>query len=253
MDGKPVPLAYHAHNQVVLNSSGSQAALGFVTPVVGVGSDIINLSTIPTLKLNSSPDEAKLENLFDEKLQSAVFESDLINFSFTTIIPRKGEEDQPSLVPLYFRAYLDSFGDKYAANWNSFKYIGRAEDFYSYEGFSRSIDISFKIAANGEGELDRLIEKLNLLAGSTAPTYTEGSYMRGNFTSVTVGNYLQNQTGVINSVDIAWNTDYQWDIDRELPMILDVSVSFTPIHSFAPQYGSGFINKTNSLFIADKT
>ena len=247
-NGKPVPLAYHVHNQVVLHSSGSQGELGFVKPEAGVGSDIINLSKITTLKLNSSPDEAKLENLFDESLQSAVFKSDLINFSFTTIIPRKGEEDQPSLVPLYFRAYLDSFGDKYAAKWNSFKYIGRAEDFYSYEGFSRSIDISFKIAANGEGELDRLIEKLNLLAGSTAPTYTDGSYMRGNFTSITVGKYLQNQTGVINSVDIAWNTDYQWDIDRELPMILDVSVSFTPIHSFAPQYGSGFINKNNNLY-----
>ena len=247
-EGKPVPLAYHAHSQAILNPSGSQAELGFVTPVDGVGSDVINLSKIPTLKLNSNPDEAKLENLFDESLQSAVFEGDLIKFSFTTIVPRKNEEDQPSLVPLFFRAYLDSFGDKYAASWNSFKYIGRAEDFYSYEGFSRSIDISFKIAANGEGELDRLIEKLNLLAGSTAPTYTDGSYMRGNFTSVTVGNYLQNQTGVINSVDLSWNTDYQWDIDRELPMILDVSVSFTPIHSFAPQYGSGFINKTNTLY-----
>lgn len=243
-----VPLAYHVHQQAILNPSGSQAELGFVTPVDGVGSDVINLSKIPTLKLNSNPDEAKLENLFDESLQSSVFNGDLIKFSFTTIVPRKGEEDQPTLRPLYFRAYLDSFGDKYAASWNSFKYIGRAEDFYSYEGFNRSIDISFKIAANGESELDRLIEKLNLLAGTTAPTYTEGSYMRGNFTSVTVGNYLQNQTGVINTVDISWNTDYQWDIDRELPMILDVSISFTPIHSFAPQFGSGFINKTNTLF-----
>ena len=242
-----VPLAYHAHRQAILNPSGSQAELGFVTPVDGVGSDVINLSKIPTLKLNSNPDEAKLENLFDESLQSSVFKGDLIKFSFTTIVPRKGEEDQPTLRPLYFRAYLDSFGDKYAASWNSFKYIGRAEDFYSYEGFNRSIDIAFKIAANGESELDRLIEKLNLLAGTTAPTYTEGSYMRGNFTSVTVGNYLQNQTGVINTVDISWNTDYQWDIDRELPMILDVTVSFTPIHSFAPQFGSGFINKTNTL------
>lgn len=149
--------------------------------------------------------------------------------------------------PLYFRAYLDDFSDSYKANWNSFKYIGRAEDFYSYEGFNRDISIGFKIAASGKRELDVLIEKLNLLAGSTAPTYTEGSYMRGNFTSVTVGNYLQNQTGVINSVDISWNTDYQWDIESELPMILDVSLSFTPIHSFAPQFGSGFINKANTL------
>lgn len=242
-----VPLAYHVHQQATLNPSGSQAAIGFVTPVSGVGSDVINLSKIPTLKLDQSVDDIQLENLLDEKLNSSVFNGDLIKFSFTTIVPRRGEEDQPEIRPLYFRAYLDSFDDSFNSSWNAFKYIGRAEDFYSYEGFNRNIEISFKIAANGEAELDRLIEKLNLLAGSTAPTYTEGSYMRGNFTSVTVGNYLQNQTGVINTVNIAWNTDYQWDITKELPMILDISVSFTPIHSFAPQFGSGFINKPNIL------
>ena len=255
-NGTPVPLAYHNHEasgsltklksfepKITLDKAQDSNSSGFIG-----GKDVINLVGIPTLKLNSSPDEARLESLVNERLQEEAFKGDLIKFSFTTIIPRKGEEDQPSLVPLYFRAYLDSFGDKYSASWNAFKYIGRAEDFYSYEGFSRSIDISFKIAANAGEELDLLIEKLNLLAGSTAPTYTEGSYMRGNFTSVTVGNYLQNQTGVINSVDISWNTDYQWDIEKELPMILDVSISFTPIHSFTPQYSSGFINKANILF-----
>lgn len=259
-NGTPVPLAYHNHE-----ASGSltkvkyfEAQLDKKEPLEKApnshssgfqgGKDLINLVTIPSLKLNSNPSNAALESLVNEQLQEKTFKGDLIRFSFTTIVPRNNESDQPSLIPLYFRAYLDSFGDNYAASWNSFKYIGRGEDFYSYEGFNRSVDISFKIAALSDVELDLLIEKLNLLAGTTAPTYTEGSYMRGNFTSVTVGNYLQNQTGVINSVDISWNTDYQWDIEKELPMILDVSVSFTPIHSFAPQYGSGFINKTNTLF-----
>ena len=263
-NGKPVTLAYHDHaaSGPLTKMKSFPAKVKDAPPNTKVSGshssgfirkgDVINLVSIPTLKLNSTPDEASLEYLVNNKLQEETFIGDLIAFSFTTIVPRKGEEDQPTLRPLYFRAYLDSFGDKYAANWNSFKYIGRAEDFYSYEGFSRSIDISFKIAANKGVELDKLIEKLNLLAGSTAPTYTEGSYMRGNFTSVTVGKYLQNQTGVINSVDIAWNTDYQWDIEKELPMILDVSISFTPIHSFAPQFGSGFINKSNTLYTGVK-
>ena len=40
---------------------------------------------------------------------------------------------------LFFRAYLNEFGDDYKAEWDSYKYVGRAENFYKYSGFSRNI------------------------------------------------------------------------------------------------------------------
>ena len=215
--------------------------------------DIINVAAPNTLNLNDLPDELKVNNLVDEDLQK-LFGGDLIKFYFTIVTPQRGAEDQPKVIPLYFRAYLDSFSDNFSSSWNSFKYIGRAEDFYSYEGFSRSVNIGFKIAASSPAELEPLINKLNLLAGSTAPTYTKGSYMRGNFSTATVGDYLNKQPGIVESVDISWDTDYPWSTrfntkagGRELPTVLDVSVKFTPIHSNTPMFKSGFIGKENKL------
>ena len=258
------PLAYYTKdtaltsaNAAQTGSEGTSMDTGFIDK--GARSDakkpidIINVAAPNTLNLNDSPDELKVNNLVDEDLQK-LFGGDLIKFYFTIITPQRGEEDQPKVIPLYFRAYLDSFSDNFASSWNSFKYIGRAEDFYSYEGFSRSVNIGFKIAALSPVELEPLIYKLNLLAGSTAPTYTKGSYMRGNFTTATMGDYLNKQPGIVESVDISWNTDYPWSTGfntrgegRELPMVLDVSLTFTPIHSSTPIFGSGFIGKENKL------
>ena len=38
---------------------------------------------------------------------------------------------------ILFRALLDSINDNYSGEWNSYKYNGRAENFYTYCGFDR--------------------------------------------------------------------------------------------------------------------
>ena len=72
---------------------------------------------------------------------------------------------------MLFRAFLDSYSDKFTGDWNSFKYNGRAEDFYTYKGFKRSISFSFKIAAQTRHEMLPLFRKLNFLATQTAPDF----------------------------------------------------------------------------------
>ena len=93
-------------------------------------------------------------------------------------------EDYLNLHLFLFRAYLTAFDDSYNASWNSFKYIGRAEDFYTYGGFSRSIQVGFQVAASSRGELTPLYSKLNALAGSTAPTYIGNSFYERKFSSI---------------------------------------------------------------------
>ena len=96
-----------------------------------------------------------------------------------------------------------------------------------------------------------LYEKLNALAGTTAPTY-KGVGMRGTFTAVTVGDYIKDQPGFIESIGFTWNNDYPWHtsahdgkshggerdekaVHKQLPTVLNVSVTFKPVHVLAPK------------------
>lgn len=143
---------------------------------------------------------------------------------------------------IQFRAFLDSFDDSFNADWSSHKYIGRGENFYTYGGFSRSLNVSFKIAAQSEAEMRPLYQKIVLLASATAPTYSN-NFMRGTIIRATIGDYLYRTPGVLNNVNYSWDPSYPWaikhgeELQQELPMVLNCSLSFTPIHDFVPQTG----------------
>lgn len=166
---------------------------------------------------------------------------DFIKFKFKIITPE--EENNKTLL---FRAFLDTFDDKYSSNWNTWNYNGRAENFYTYGNFERSLNIGFKIAAQSRHEMKPLYQKMIQLASVTAPTYNNNT-MRGTFIEATVGDYLVNTTGFISNVSYTWQNNYPWEIalDRnnldsemqQLPTVLDCSLTFTPIHKFVPQTG----------------
>jgi hypothetical protein len=99
--------------------------------------------------------------------------------------------------------------------------------------------------------MEPIYQKMIWLASATAPTYAKGGqFMRGTITKITVGDYAYELPGVLNSVNYTWNPDYPWDIamvepektgaddfEQELPMIMDCSIDFTPIHTFTPTTG----------------
>ncbi len=150
---------------------------------------------------------------------------------------------------LHFRAFIDSIDDNYNADWQGSKYVGRAENFYTYGGFERDITISFKIAAATRSEMKPLYKKMVYLASSTAPTYGGQGFMRGSLARITVGSYLSQIPGVITSVKFSLIDGMPWEIAmqnpeagtdddvQELPMGLQCSISFKAIHDFAPQTG----------------
>jgi hypothetical protein len=150
---------------------------------------------------------------------------------------------------LHFRAFIDSIDDNYNADWQGTKYVGRAENFYTYGGFERDINISFKIAAATRAEMKPLYRKMVFLASSTAPTYGGQGFMRGTLARLTVGSYFSQLPGVITSVKYSLIQDMPWEISmqnpeagtdddmQELPMGLQCSVSYKVIHDFAPQTG----------------
>tara|TARA_Y100000389_G_scaffold58285_1_gene54271 strand:- start:2681 stop:3514 length:834 start_codon:yes stop_codon:yes gene_type:complete len=141
---------------------------------------------------------------------------------------------------LAFRAYLDSLSDDYTGGYNSYKYNGRAEKFYTYNEFDRNISFNFKIAAQTLQEMKPIYQKLNYLVAQTAPEYSTNGRMRGKFSRLTIGDWISNVPGFFESVGLSWNKNYPWEIDLnndtdQVPHVLDVSCKFKPIHDFAPQ------------------
>ena len=144
---------------------------------------------------------------------------------------------------ILFRALLDSINDSYSGEWNSHKYNGRAENFYTYAGFDRKISFGFKIHTQTRHEQKPLWRKLNYLVAQTAPEY-KNRRMRGVFSRLTIGDWMNEIPGFFTSVNLSWSTAYPWEIrhdsegvDRDLneyPHILDVSCDFQPVHNFAP-------------------
>ena len=182
-----------------------------------------------------------------DKLLNGVKEArDFAKFYFEIITPEGSKF-------LYFRAFIDSIDDGYNATWEGHKYVGRAENFYTYGGFDRDINVSFKIAAASRSEMKPLYKKMVYLASSTAPTYGASGLMRGTLARLTIGSYFAQIPGVITSVKYTLDNTMPWEIAmgnpdggagsttdddiQELPMMLNCSVSFKPIHDFAPQTG----------------
>jgi hypothetical protein len=139
-----------------------------------------------------------------------------------------------------FRAYLTQFSDSVDAKWSGINYVGRGEEFYIYGGFSRKINIGFKVAALSEKEMEPIYQKLNYLMGNLMPDYN-GLLMRGPFVQMTVGNWLSNQDGILNNLSYTIPQDSPWEINLPiagnttgslvLPHIVEVQMTFTPIGS----------------------
>ena len=147
---------------------------------------------------------------------------------------------------MHFRAFIDSFSDAYTADWGSFKYSGRGENLYHYNGFDRQINLSFTVYAQSKAELIPMYRKLNYLASTLAPDYTPAGFMRGNIVRLTMGGYLYEQAGFISSLTYEVPQESNWEIAidqegnpdpsvKELPFMIKVTgMAFTPIHDFLP-------------------
>jgi len=163
---------------------------------------------------------------------------------------------------LAFRAYLDDFSDGMNAKWNPYRYMGRGEEFYVYEGFTRDISVAFTLHAHSDAEMKPMYQKLNYLISSFAPDYSSGGKMRGNIGYLTVGDYLYRQPGVFTDIKLSGMLDAGWEIainpdgttgngQYEVPKHIKVALSFKPIHTFLPRkvnYKDG-VNTINAPFI----
>jgi hypothetical protein len=145
---------------------------------------------------------------------------------------------------LLFRALLtNGFTDNNSAALTPFRYMGRGEEFFTYQGFTRDIGFSFKIAALSRDELKPLYNKLNYLISQVYPDYSSNSdIMRAPIVRVTLGDYLYRVPGFLQSVNVTVDNSTSWEINleksadvQELPHVLEVAIQFKPIHDILPE------------------
>ena len=224
-----------------------------------------------------------------EQQEVGVTGEDIVDFNFTII--SNDIKDPYSDVPfpggrgnllIDFRAYIEDWSDSVKADWTPIKYMGRAENFYKYNGWSRDASVSFIVPALSRGDMILNYNKLNALAWTVAPSYSPGSdtipgVMRGSIVKFTMGNYFRGMPCVIKDVSFSEVKDMGWDINRyndnrfgtpgeiikpsdegtgelndlftgQLPKGIKVQVNFTPIHNFVPQFGEPFIGDYSGEF-----
>lgn len=210
----------------------------FYTPFEG-GQDKVNMS--PIYKGTGKPENEGGDT------------RDLIKF----IIEAVDNTNPDQTERMHFRAFITNFSDNIGADWNSQKYMGRGENFYTYQGFTREVGFTFKVAAQSIQEMEKIYQKLNYLASTLHPEYNTNGFMRGTIHKLTIGEYFYRMPGIIKSMNINIDDNYPWEIkmsqpelegnsgdplkdDRgqmELPQILNVQMSFTPIYNNIPQKG----------------
>jgi len=169
---------------------------------------------------------------------------DLIKFVFEGI-----SNDNPTVsTAIFFRAFLTAgITDTNNAELNSFKYLGRGENFFTYQGFNRSISFSFRVAAQSKQELKPMYNRLNALIGQVYPDYSLGQgIMRAPVVRVTIGDYLYRVPGFIENINLTVDNNNPWEINldgdlAQLPQVVDVAITFRPILDVLPKRPSTLV------------
>ena len=215
----------------------------------------------------SALDKITAKKLYRSDVVDSSDTNDLVKFRIEAI----DNDDPTKTVFIHFRAFLGTFSDTYSSTWNSTKYIGRGEEFYIYGGFTRAISIDWTVAAQSKQELIPMYQKLNYLASNLTPDYSSKGYMRGPMMRLTVGGYLYSQPGFITSLTYTVDDTSPWEIGvnntstqfandkggienisdnsvKELPHVMKVQMSYTPIHDFVPRKQKNeYMNAENGI------
>ena len=248
------------------------------TALAPTGRHLANILYVGQKPSDNIPREGKYREGKTFKIKPTNFNSgaqDVINDRVDNITAKplsyKKDEDLQDTVPfsivkidntgegnntyINFRAYIEGLSDSYKADWGSFKYMGRGENFYFYNGFDRDISFKFQVPVLSKYEQQSVYTKLNYLASLCAPDYSQGGFMRGNIIKLTIGDYLVDVPGIFQGLTYTINDDAGWDIAKDnkgneakidnaeadtggwvMPKLIEVSgFTFKPIHTFIPK------------------
>ena len=143
------------------------------------------------------------------------YEDDLIAFFFYDVVNNK-------YIP--FRATVKTLSEGNTAFWDELRFIGRSDQLYSYNGFSRTLSFTFNVVISSLSEMLPTWQKINYMASSVKPSnYTRGTSDSDVFNRfivppmfmLTVGDLYKFQPIVITSININIPDDATWETLNE--------------------------------------
>jgi hypothetical protein len=190
--------------------------------------DKLNANTLLYYNSNTAPWEVD---------SNIVYNKDIIKFVFEAI----DNDNTSNSTAVFFRAFLSGITDNHNAAINNFRYLGRGEEYYTYQGVSRQIGFSFKINPQSAAEFRPLYKKLNYLISQVYPDYSQtNKIMRAPLMRLTIGDYFYRLPGLIETISITIDDNSPWEIEsnelfKQLPHVINVQCTFKPIHDFLPR------------------
>jgi hypothetical protein len=144
-----------------------------------------------------------------------------------------------------FRCTMTGYSDSFTPGWDRIDIMGRPDGAYLYTTFERSVSFNFTVAALSRSEMIPMWRKLNYLSTYTMPDFNNSATRpSGPFMRISIGSLFRNTPGFISSLTYTVPDDATWDIAedakdtkdaKQLPMIVDVAMSFTIVGDFRPQ------------------
>lgn len=147
---------------------------------------------------------------------------------------------------LYFRAFLrPGMNENFQPEWNEERFYGRVDRVPIYVGTTRTINLSFDIAAFKPSDLPLIYRKLEKLQSMVYPTYDTRGFMKaGPIVRMRVGDLFATDVeagagrglpGFINALDFSFD-DSVWNTttDFKVPRLITVSLGFTVVHNGNP-------------------
>jgi hypothetical protein len=137
---------------------------------------------------------------------------------------------------IIFRAILESVSDTASPEYAEERYIGRPDKVYVYQGATRNVSLTFKVAPKTIQELITLWDKLNYLRGLIYPTI-KSNRMVSPFFNFTLGDMFEKQPMIFQSLNYSIDTASTWEIrpGLRLPKLIQVSADMRVIDKTTPE------------------
>ena len=147
-----------------------------------------------------------------------------------------------------FRCTMTGFTDSFNPGWDRIDIMGRPDGAYLYTSFDRQVSFNFTVAALSRSEMIPMWRKLNYLSTYTMPDFIGSARPSGPFMRISIGDLFKNTPGFISSLSYTIPDETTWDIAedakvtvnanvnaKQLPMAMEVAMSFTIVGDFRPE------------------